>query len=295
MRGPPVSNARGQGARGGRLRDRCCRRNPAASTFRARAGEARRCRRRPCAGDARPRHRGARPVPGRNESPRLALHHPAPRAGRRGAARRAQSRSCRPDTMPEAAISGGQEERQAMRDVIIAFRRLPAIHREALWVVVVEGLDYAEAAKVLGVPRRHACAPACRGRGRRCGAASGWSRDSGADPSRAAPVAQLSPPAGSAARALPGSAAARSGTGSAVSTRHAVRRDGGAARHRIPVPRPAAARSGRGWAEVAVHGIPNALIGGRFHAGSGRGSGWVGHCGHQGMRGGGSGVASTAV
>lgn len=72
----------------------------------------------------------------------------------RAAAMRRAARSpfLSPETMPEAAISGGQEERQAMRDVIAAFRRLPPIHREALWVVVVEGLDYSEAAKVLGVP-----------------------------------------------------------------------------------------------------------------------------------------------
>ena len=69
-----------------------------------------------------------------------------------GLRRAARSPFLSPETMPEAAISGGQEERQEMRDVIIAFRRLPPIHREALWVVVVEGLDYSEAAKVLGVP-----------------------------------------------------------------------------------------------------------------------------------------------
>src|SRR5690554_2188694 len=56
------------------------------------------------------------------------------------------------DIMPEAAVSGGQEERQAMRDLATAFARLPAIQREALWLVVVEGLDYAEAARILGVP-----------------------------------------------------------------------------------------------------------------------------------------------
>lgn len=75
------------------------------------------------------------------------------RHARAAAARRAaRSPFLSPDIMPEAAISGGQEERQAMRDVIAAFRLLPPIHREALWVVVVEGLDYAEAAKVLSVP-----------------------------------------------------------------------------------------------------------------------------------------------
>ena len=68
------------------------------------------------------------------------------------ARRAARSPFTHTDTLPEAAVSGGQEERQAMRDVAVAFRRLPAIHREALWVVVVEGLDYGEAARVLSVP-----------------------------------------------------------------------------------------------------------------------------------------------
>ena len=56
------------------------------------------------------------------------------------------------DTLPEAPVSGGQEERQAVRDLVAAFRRLPASQREALWLVVVEGLDYAEAAAIQGVP-----------------------------------------------------------------------------------------------------------------------------------------------
>jgi RNA polymerase sigma-70 factor (ECF subfamily) len=53
---------------------------------------------------------------------------------------------------PEPTVSGGQEERQAMRDVAARFTRLPAGQREALWLVVVEGMDYAEAAAVMGVP-----------------------------------------------------------------------------------------------------------------------------------------------
>ncbi|WP_052388931.1 RNA polymerase sigma factor [Belnapia moabensis] len=56
------------------------------------------------------------------------------------------------ETLPESPVSGGQEERQAMRDVATAFRKLARIHREALWLVVVEGLDYAEAARILNVP-----------------------------------------------------------------------------------------------------------------------------------------------
>ena len=75
------------------------------------------------------------------------------RHARAAAARRAaRSPIVDSDTLPEAAVSGGQEERQAMRDVANAFRKLGRIHREALWLVVVEGLDYAEAARILGVP-----------------------------------------------------------------------------------------------------------------------------------------------
>jgi RNA polymerase sigma-70 factor (ECF subfamily) len=66
--------------------------------------------------------------------------------------RDARSPFLSPPTLPDAAVSGGQEERQAMRDLIAAFRQLPLIQREALWLVVVEGLDYAEAATILGVP-----------------------------------------------------------------------------------------------------------------------------------------------
>jgi RNA polymerase sigma-70 factor (ECF subfamily) len=49
-------------------------------------------------------------------------------------------------------VSGGQEERQHMRDVAAAFLRLPATQREVLWLVVIEGLDYAEAARILDIP-----------------------------------------------------------------------------------------------------------------------------------------------
>lgn len=49
-------------------------------------------------------------------------------------------------------VSGGQEERHAMSDVASAFLRLPATQREALWLVVVEGLDYSAAAAVLAIP-----------------------------------------------------------------------------------------------------------------------------------------------
>ncbi len=53
----------------------------------------------------------------------------------------------------EPAVSGGQEERQAMRDLATAFARLPKAQQEALWLIVVEGLDYAETACILDVPQ----------------------------------------------------------------------------------------------------------------------------------------------
>lgn len=55
--------------------------------------------------------------------------------------------------LPDPPVSGGQEERQAVRDLIAAFQRLPPIQRQALWLVVVEGLDYEEAAAAQGVPQ----------------------------------------------------------------------------------------------------------------------------------------------
>jgi len=55
--------------------------------------------------------------------------------------------------LPDPPVSGGQEERQSVRDLIVAFRRLPPIQRQALWLVVVEGLEYEEAAAVQGVPQ----------------------------------------------------------------------------------------------------------------------------------------------
>ncbi len=40
-----------------------------------------------------------------------------------------------------------------MRELAFAFSRLPKAQQEALWLIVVEGLDYAEAARVLEVPQ----------------------------------------------------------------------------------------------------------------------------------------------
>jgi len=72
---------------------------------------------------------------------------------RAAAARRAaRSPIQHTDTLPDAAVSGGQEERHVMQDVARAFRRLAPIHREALWLVVMEGMDYAEAARIMNIP-----------------------------------------------------------------------------------------------------------------------------------------------
>lgn len=69
-----------------------------------------------------------------------------------GARRHSRSPLVSPGSMPEPGISGGQEERQAMHELAAQFDNLPRVQRQALWLVVVEGLDYAEAASVLRVP-----------------------------------------------------------------------------------------------------------------------------------------------
>jgi RNA polymerase sigma-70 factor (ECF subfamily) len=40
-----------------------------------------------------------------------------------------------------------------MHDLAVAFARLPKAQQEALWLIVVEGLDYAEAARIQNVPQ----------------------------------------------------------------------------------------------------------------------------------------------
>ncbi|SOD95849.1 RNA polymerase sigma-70 factor, ECF subfamily [Caenispirillum bisanense] len=53
---------------------------------------------------------------------------------------------------PVSAVSGGQEEALAMRDVQRAFDSLPEIQKEVVLLVAVEGMEYEDAAAVLGVP-----------------------------------------------------------------------------------------------------------------------------------------------
>lgn len=57
-----------------------------------------------------------------------------------------------PSTMPEAPVSGGQEEQHRLRDLGRAFDALPRAQQQVLWLTVVEGLDYEQVAAVLGTP-----------------------------------------------------------------------------------------------------------------------------------------------
>lgn len=61
-------------------------------------------------------------------------------------------RSVEQSEEPVSAVSGGQEEALAMRDVQRAFDTLPAIQKEVVLLVAVEGMEYEDAAAVLGVP-----------------------------------------------------------------------------------------------------------------------------------------------
>lgn len=69
-----------------------------------------------------------------------------------GLRREARNPVVQRDELPDAIVSGGQEEREAMRELADRFNALPKVQREALWLVVVEGMDYAEAAAVMRVP-----------------------------------------------------------------------------------------------------------------------------------------------
>lgn len=57
-----------------------------------------------------------------------------------------------PAVMPQAVVSGGQEEQHAFRDLGRAFDALPKTQRQVLWLTVVEGMDYEQVAAVLGTP-----------------------------------------------------------------------------------------------------------------------------------------------
>ncbi len=53
---------------------------------------------------------------------------------------------------PEAATPPGQEWSLATRDLVAGFDRLPQEQRQVLLLVAVEGLEYRDAAAVLGIP-----------------------------------------------------------------------------------------------------------------------------------------------
>lgn len=56
------------------------------------------------------------------------------------------------DDVPEPVQPAHQELRLEALDMLAALQRLPVSQREVLLLVSVEGLDYAQAAKALGVP-----------------------------------------------------------------------------------------------------------------------------------------------
>jgi RNA polymerase sigma-70 factor (ECF subfamily) len=56
------------------------------------------------------------------------------------------------DGIPEPSWPAGQLERLAANQTLAAMGRLSADHREVLILVAIEGMPYAEAAEVLGVP-----------------------------------------------------------------------------------------------------------------------------------------------
>lgn len=92
-------------------------------------------------------------------------------------------------------IDGGQEGAIAHRDLLRAFAILPDEHRSVLLLIGVEGLSYAEAAKVLGVPIGTVMSRLSRGRERLRGNMNGW-RDPARQPVAAGPTspsAQMPP------------------------------------------------------------------------------------------------------
>lgn len=56
------------------------------------------------------------------------------------------------DQMDTVPVSADQEQRMRVMDVDKAFARLAPAHKEVFLLIAVEGLDYEEAAHVLGVP-----------------------------------------------------------------------------------------------------------------------------------------------
>lgn len=69
----------------------------------------------------------------------------------RSARRRARVMAT-PDELPDAPVPPSQEWSLATRDLVAAFDTLPQEQRDVLMLVAVEGLEYREAAAVLGIP-----------------------------------------------------------------------------------------------------------------------------------------------
>lgn len=56
------------------------------------------------------------------------------------------------DPMDTVPVAADQEQRMRVLDVDKAFTRLPPAHKEVFLLIAVEGMDYEEAAQILGVP-----------------------------------------------------------------------------------------------------------------------------------------------
>lgn len=56
------------------------------------------------------------------------------------------------DPMDTVPVAADQEQRMRVLDVDKAFARLPPAHKEVFLLIAVEGMDYEEAAQILGVP-----------------------------------------------------------------------------------------------------------------------------------------------
>ena len=74
--------------------------------------------------------------------------------GRRGAKRRGETAMASPQDAKTASIDGARaaQAHLALKDVARAWQNLPAEQREALALIVIEGLSYRQAANILEIP-----------------------------------------------------------------------------------------------------------------------------------------------
>ncbi len=56
------------------------------------------------------------------------------------------------DSVQVPTVSGRQEERHALRDLARGFGRLPRNQQEVVLLIVIEGMDYVDAARIMHVP-----------------------------------------------------------------------------------------------------------------------------------------------